>query len=701
MLHFRFIDGSRTSDFLYVKHEVVSKPLLKEMPETKAYKDEIETLIITMRDDVKNIEVDLHYSVFPHEDSIARRSVIRNESKDSLILEKALSMNFDFYSDDYQLTTFEGAWIRERMITKRKVEQGIIKIDSKRGVSSADHNPFIVLSKDETNEMFGKCYGFGLVYSGNFEAVIERSPFDLLRVQMGINSFDFYWELKKQEKFITPEVVMSFSSNGLNTLSKNYHSLIKKHIIKPDWAEKERPVLFNNWEATMFDFTQKKLLKLAKSAKKLGIELFVLDDGWFGNRNSDTAGLGDWYVNKKKLPLGISKLAEKINKLDMDFGIWVEPEMVNMDSDLYRNHPEWAIKHDDRDPSFGRNQLVLDLTKAEVRDYLVKSISDLIQSANIKYIKWDMNRSFSDVYSNTLDDASQGKLIHLYQLGLYNILERLTTKHPDILFESCASGGNRFDMAMLYYMPQTWTSDNTDGYCRQLIQYGTSYCYPQSVMGAHVSDSPSAQVIRKTPLETRFNVAAFGLLGYEFDASTLSSFEKKVIKNQIAFYKKHRKLLQFGEYHRIKSPFETNNMYLAVTSKDKKECILGIYKTLEQPNGSYEVIDMSMLDKNYSYSAENRKAYFNLSKFGYLVKHALPIKLNPNGVLFRILSKHYLYEMEQDKQIISGDKLVNNGFIPKQNFIGSGINDSVRLMGDFGSRLYYFKAVEGENEKSN
>ncbi|MBI9009527.1 MAG: alpha-galactosidase [Tenericutes bacterium] len=701
MLHLRLKDGSRTSDFLYLKHEVISKPIFDEMPETKANKTEVETLVITLRDDLLNIEVDLHYSVFPTVDVITRRAVIRNESSEPIILEKALSMNFDSFSDDYQLTTFEGAWIRERMINKRKVIQGITKIDSKKGVSSADHNPFVVISENEANEKYGKCFGFALVYSGNFEVVIERSPFDILRVQMGINSFDFYWELKQSEQFVTPEVVMSFSNTGLNQLSKNYHELINNHIIKPDWAKKERPVLFNNWEATMFDFSQKKLLKLAKSAKKLGIELFVLDDGWFGKRNSDTAGLGDWFVNKKKLPLGINKLAEKINKIGMDFGIWVEPEMVNMDSDLYRAHPEWAIKHDNRKPSFGRNQLILDLTKAEVKDYLVKVLSDLIESANIKYIKWDMNRSFSDIYSNSLDSANQGKLVHLYQLGLYNILERLTTKFPTVLFESCASGGNRFDMAMLYYMPQVWTSDNTDAYCRQLIQYGTSYGYPQSVMGAHVSDSPSAQVIRRTPLETRFDVAAFGLLGYEFDSSSLSTFEKKVIKNQITFYKEHRKLLQFGEYHRIKNPFETNNMYIAVTSKDKKECILGVYKTLEQPNGSHEVIDMFMLDKNYTYQVDNRKAYFNLSKFGYLVKHALPIKLNHNGILFHILSNNYLYEMEQDHQVLGGDQLVNNGFIPKQNFMGSGINESVRLMGDFGSRLYYFKALEDKNEKSN
>lgn len=700
MLHIRFKDGSRTSDFHYLKHEVIKKPVYQEMPETKAYQEEIETLVITMKDVVKHIEVDLLYTVFPAEDTIARRSIIRNVSKDTIVLEKALSMNLDIVSDDYYLTTFDGAWIRERMINKRYLEKGILKIDSKKGVSSADHNPFVVISQDETNERFGKCYGFGLIYSSNFETIVERSPYDILRVQMGINSFDFFWELKENQTFVTPEVVLSFSNQGLNKLSQNYHALIKNHIIKPEWSNKERPVLFNNWEATMFDFSQRKLLKLAKAAKKLGIELFVLDDGWFGNRNDDTKGLGDWVVNKKKLPLGIAKLASRINRLGLDFGIWVEPEMVNQDSDLYRAHPDWVICHKDRPPSFGRNQLILDFSKLEVRDYIVHVLSELIENANIKYIKWDMNRNFSDVFSNHLTASNQGKIYHLYQLGIYKVLERLTSKYPDILFESCASGGNRFDMAMLYYMPQIWTSDNTDGYTRQLIQYGTSYGYPQSVMGAHVSDSPSQQLIRKTPLETRFNISAFGLLGYELDISKITPFEKKVIINQIKFYKEHRKLLQFGEFYRIKNPFESNQMYIAVTSKDKKECILGVFKTLEQPNGGFEKIDMYMLDKNYTYQIENRKSYFNLDKFGYLIKHALPIKLNANGTIFHLLKNRYLYETEKEALTVSGDQLVNNGFIPKQNFIGSGINESVRLMGDFGSRLYVFKAMEETNENN-
>jgi alpha-galactosidase len=700
-LHVRNSDGSRLLDLKYKTHIVKTKPSFKEMPETKGFKEELESLIITLIDEVTKIEVDLYYTPFIESDTFTRRMIVRNNSNDNITIEKAMSMSLDMFNDDYYMTSFDGAWIRERMINSRKLEQGILKIDSKRGVSSADHNPFIVISQDKTNEMLGKCYGFGLVYSGNFEAVVEKSPFDILRVQMGVNSFDFFYKLNPNEEFITPEVVMSFSKNGFNTLSQNYHSLIKNHIIKPDWNEKERPVLFNNWEATMFDFNEKKIISLAKKAKSLGIELFVLDDGWFGERNDDTKGLGDWYVNKKKLPSGIDKLAKKINDIGLDFGIWVEPEMVNPDSDLYRKHPDWVIRHPKRDYSLGRNQLILDLTKEEVRDYIVDSMISLIDSANIKYVKWDMNRTFSDLYSNTLSSNEQGSIIYKYQLGLYNVLERITTRFKDVLFESCASGGNRFDMGMLYYMPQVWASDNTDGFERQKIQYGTSYCYPQSVMGAHVSDSPSAQVVRRTPLETRFNVACFGLLGYEFDLSHLTKFEKKVIKSQIDFYKRYRKILQFGELYRIKSPFSSNNMHLAVVSKDKKECILGIFKTLEKPNGSFEKVDLCFLNESFNYQVKNRTQYHNLKKFGYLVKHALPIKLNPNGSLFHRLSNFYLYETEKDERIISGDKLVNQGFIPKQNFIGTGISEDVRLMGDFGSRLYYFKALEAENEKEN
>lgn len=698
-LHIRYPDGSRISDFLFKNYEILKqKPEFSEMPEAKQRKKEAETLVIRLEDIRRNLEISLYYSVFFDIDIITRRIVIKNNSKKPVMLEKALSMNLDMINNDFWLTTFDGAWIKERFIHRQKVMPGIIKIDSKKGVSSSDHNPFFVIANEHTTEEYGKAYGFGLIYSGNFEAVIERSPHDIIRVQMGINSFDFYWNLESEKQFVTPETVLSFSENGFNGLSLNYHRLIKQNIIKPDWNESSRPVLFNNWEATMFDFNQRKIINLAKKAKKLGIELFCLDDGWFGKRDNDQSSLGDWQVNFKKIPKGIKRLAKKINDIGLDFGIWVEPEMVNPDSNLFRVHPDWVIKHPSYKPSLGRNQLVLDLTKKEVRDYLYNVLSKLFDNANIKYCKWDMNRNMSDIFSDALDPIEQGKFFHLYQLGLYELLERLTSAFPEVLFESCSSGGNRFDMGMLYYMPQIWTSDNTDGYTRQLIQYGTSYLYPQSVMGAHVSQSPSITEVRKTPLETRFNINAFGLLGYELDITKLTKFEEKVIKKQIKYYKDHRSLFQFGEMYRVKNPFFENGTTLVVTNPEKTEAILGVFKTLENPNGGLEKFPMEMLRPELLYKIENRPQYFNLKKFGHLVKYALPIKLNTNGVLFNMLSNHYLLETEKVDLTIKGDRLVNQGFIPQQNFIGSGFDENVRLMGDFGSRMYHFKAIEEEKD---
>jgi alpha-galactosidase len=373
--------------------------------------------------------------------------------------------------------------------------------------------------------------------------------------------------------------------------------------------------------------------------------------------------------------------------------------MINQDSELYFNHPDWVIQHPRIEPSLGRNQLILDFSKKEVVDHIENVLSEIFSNAPISYCKWDMNRNFSDLFSNTLDFANQGKLLHLYMLGLYDLLERLTTKFPDILFESCASGGNRFDLGMLYYMPQIWTSDNTDAYSRFLIQYGTYYGYKQSVVGAHVSDIPSAQVLRKTPLETRFNIACFGLLGYELDITQLTVFEEKVIKKQIEFYKKHRKLLQFGDLYRLKSPFDTNSMELLVVNPEKTEAILGIFQTLQEPNAKFDKIRLPMLDKNKKYLIKKREQFMNLDTFGYLVKHALPIKLKAKGVLFHLLKNRYLFSTEKDEQIVTGDVLVNNGFIPKQRYIGTGYNDNIRLMGDFGSRIYYIKEIT-DNEKT-
>jgi alpha-galactosidase len=704
MLHFRFEDGSRISDFKYKNYQILKeKPTFNEMPE--AFDDsshKAETLVITMRDNLRDVEVDLYYSVFFEADCITRRSVIRNGILSDIIVEKADSMNMDFLNRKYQIISLDGAWIRERHITEHTLNYGILKIDSKKGVSSSDHNPFIAIKEPSTNEEFGRCYAFGLIYSGNFEASVEVSPHDIVRVLMGINSFDFYYTLPKGEAFVTPEVVCTFSKQGLTVLSQHFHDLVKKNIISPKWQNKERPIIINNWEATYFDFTEKKLLKLARVAKKLGIELFVLDDGWFGKRNDDTSSLGDWFVNQKKLPSGLLNFAKKINKVGLDFGLWVEPEMINIDSELYRIHPDWVISHPDIKPSFGRNQLILDLTNSSVQDYLIETLTTLFKSAPITYIKWDMNRNFSDVYSRFLLAQNQGAFFHLYTLGLYKVLSKLTSDFPDILFESCSSGGNRFDLGMLYYMPQTWTSDNTDGIERLFIQYGTSYAYPPSTMGAHVSQIPNEQTLRQTPLETRFNTAIFGLLGYEMDLTTSTTFEKKVIKKQVTFYKQHRALLQFGKFYRSISPFQSNLCLWYSVSEDLREAIVGIYKIKEEPNSKLEKITIDGLNPLKNYQVENRTQYFNLQMFGHLVHHALPINLNSNGILFHLLQNRYLMKAETENIELTGQMLSANGFVPKQNFIGSGYNESVRLMGDFGSRIYYIsKLKENSNEKNH
>ncbi|MDD3864846.1 MAG: alpha-galactosidase [Candidatus Izemoplasmatales bacterium] len=692
MLHFRLADGSRVTDFKYLSHEILSaKPHFEGLPETfDINNDASETIKITVIDTIADITVDLFYTVFSNIDILTRRCLIHN-GKAPIMIEKAMSMNLDFPDHDFELLSLDGAWIRERHIHSRELTFGITKIDSKKGLSSSDHNPFVALKRKHTDEEIGECYGFSLIYSGNFEVSAEVSPHSLLRILMGINSFDFYWNLAPDAIFVTPEVVLTYSTSGLTQLSQNIHDLINNHIINPNWQNKERPILVNNWEATTFDFNERKLLKLARSAKQLGIELFVLDDGWFGTRNDDTQSLGDWVINPKKLPSGLTGLAKKINKIGLDFGIWVEPEAVNPNSNLYRLHPEWAVKLPNRSPSLGRNELILDLTRPEVREYLFSALDDIFKQANITYCKWDMNRNFSDIFSNNLEANHQGEFNHRYVLGLYELLAKLNHKYPHILFESCASGGNRFDIGMLYYMPQTWASDNTDGIERLYIQYGTSMAYPLSTIGAHVSYAPNMQTLRNTPIETRFNTAIFGLLGYELDLTRCSRFEKTVIKQQVEFYKEHRRLLQFGKFTRLINPFDNNECIWMVTSPKKDEAVVGVYQLMARPNGGLQKIKVTALDEHYTYRIVNRKQYANLRMFGDLIKHALPIRINANGILFNILANNYLMKQESDDIIIYGEVLNHNGFIPKQRFIGSGYTENVRLMGDFGSRVYYIK----------
>lgn len=692
-LHIIFDDQSRVSDFKYVSHQIIDeKARLKSLPHTFSNENKCKTLEIKLYDEVKDVYLILYYSVFYECDVITRSMKIVNGNKGTIVLEKAMSLNLDFSNSDFELLTLEGKWIRERHINIRKLNKGVYYIDSKKGVSSANHNPFMGLMRPNTDEHIGECYGFGLIYSGNHQGLIEVNPHNLTRIQMGINPFDFNWTLEANQEFETPEVIMTYSDAGLNRMSQNFHELINTHLISPYWQKKPRPVLINNWEATYFDFNEAKLLKLAKSAKNLGIELFVLDDGWFGKRDNDTTSLGDFFEDTKKLPNGLDGISRKINELGLDFGLWVEPESISIESELYKKHPEWAIQLPDREPSLGRFQLQLDLANPEVIDYLFDSLRSVFKKANVKYVKWDMNRNISDVYSNYLPKEKQMEYHHRYVLGLYELLTRLTNEFEEVLFESCSSGGNRFDLGMLYYMPQTWTSDNTDAVERLDIQYGTSIVYPLSTMGAHVSGKPSHQMLRHTPIETRFNVATFGILGIELDLTKLSTFEKKALKEQIAFYKEHRHLLQFGKFYRIESPFESNNTIWMVVNDDSSEALIGYYQKLQQSNPGFECIKLKGLDESMYYSLNTRKQYLNVQHFGPLINDELPINITEGGIIHNIICKNYMYEMDKESISAYGDELMNAGFLPIPQFGGTEFSDKIRYIGDFGSRIYHVKS---------
>jgi len=684
-IHVELPSGHRTLDLLFDSYQIINDLHFDKMPQSKKQ----ETLEITLIDTINKVEVKLYYSVNNDNDIIVRNSKIINLNDKDIVIDKALSGQLDFLNKDYGITKLDGAWIRERHVSKHQLSKGTLSFDSKKGTSSSDHNPFVLIHDKTAQNDYGNVFGCALIYSGNFEANIEVSAHDLVRLQMGINSFDFRYNLKKDEALITPELVLTFSSVGINQISQNFHGFIEKSVIQPQ-HKKERPIIINNWEATYFDFNEKKLLAIAKKAKKLGIELFCLDDGWFGRRNDDFSSLGDWYHNRKKLPRGVQGISKKINKLGLDFGIWVEPEMISIDSDLYKSHPDWAIEIPTMEPSLGRNQLILDLSNKQVVNYLKMTLEDLLNSANITYIKWDMNRNFSDVFSQHLDIVNQGKFNHLYVLGLYDILEELITEFPNVLFESCSSGGNRFDMGMLYYMPQTWTSDNTDSYERMLNQEGTSYLYPLSTISNHVNGEVSHQVLRHTPLESRFNVAAFGVLGYELDVSKITPFESFVIKKQIEFYKEHRELLQFGTFSRLTSIYDSNVGIWMVTNKDRDEALVLYYQKQAKPNQAFKKVSIKGLQKG-TYNITSREQYINMRAMGSLVNHVLPIKLKVNGQILNFISNRYKLKEDTLKKTMTKSQLENSELLLHHTFTGTGSNESVMMFRDYSSKIFYIK----------
>ena len=605
-------NGSRLTNFTYESCRIFGgKPALEGLPATYTEAEtEADTLEITLRDKLLNIKLILLYTIFAGEAAIARSARFENPSGTAVQITRAMSMSLDLPDCDYEWIQFSGAWSRERHVKTRRLEQGIQAVSSARGHSSHNHNPFIVLKRPTADEFQGEVLGFSLVYSGNFLAQAEVDTYNVTRVLMGIHPMGFDWKLEPGESFQTPEAVMVYSQEGLNGMSQTLHRLYRARLARGVWRDRVRPVLLNNWEATYFDFDEEKLVNIARAAKEDGVELFVLDDGWFGERSSDFSGLGDWYANTRRLPEGIKGLSEKIEALGMKFGLWVELEMVNPDSDLYRAHPDWALHAPGRISSQGRNQLVLDFSRREVVDYIYDMIAGILSESKVSYIKWDMNRSITECYSQAFPADRQGEIFHRYILGVYSLYERLIQNFPEILFESCASGGARFDAGMLFYAPQCWTSDDSDAAERIKIQYGTSFGYPVVSMGAHVSAVPNHQLFRFTPLETRGNVAYFGAFGYELDLQKLTEEERKTVRKQIAFMKQYREVLQFGTFYRLQSPFEHNIAAWMTVSEDRKTAIVGYYKIINDVNCEFRRMKLRGLLPDARYRVEEEKEWF-------------------------------------------------------------------------------------------
>lgn len=603
-------NGSCISSFAYKSHQIFpGKRKLNGLPATYADDDEAMTLLINLEDSVASVMLTLSYTIFEKYPVIVRSACFTNVGKKTVKLNRALSCCIDLPDQNYEWMQFSGAWARERIPVVKPLSTGGVFIESKRGTSSANQNPFIIIKRPNTDEFNGEAIGFSLVYSGNFLALAEGNNHDRLRILMGINPDRFSWNLAPDDSFQTPEVVIAKTDRGLNYLSQTYHKLYNNNLVRGKWKNRPRPILNNNWEATFMDFTEESILKIAMKAKEAGAELFVLDDGWFGTRDNDYSGLGDWIENPLKLPHGIKGLAKKINALGLDFGFWIEPEMVNEDSNLFRRHPEWILNAPGRKPSLGRHQLVLDFSRDEVVDYIYSMLFKIIDGAPISYIKWDMNRPLTEVYSLVASSQDQGTIYHKYVLGVYKLYERLISDFPDILFESCSSGGNRFDAGMLYYAPQAWCSDNTDAIDRINIQYGSSYGYPLVSIGSHVSAVPNQQTGRSVSISTRANVAYFGTFGYELDLNEISDEEFEEVKKQIEFMKDHRELIQFGDFYRLKSPFEGNLTAWMVVSADKSKAIVGVYCIKSKVNSLPGFIKLAGLSQDKLYKVEDREYY--------------------------------------------------------------------------------------------
>ncbi len=602
-------DGSRLADLRYVGYELrPGKYALEGLPAFFGG-TEWETLVVFLEDSAAGMSVELFYGVLEDCDLITRAVRVVNKGDGTVRLRRCASLCLDFQRDDLDFITFDGCHTLERNRNRSPLRPGVQSIESVRGTSSHHHNPFVILCDHQANEDYGLCYGAMLVYSGNFQAAAERTQLENNRLLIGVNPYHFCFDLAPGESFTAPEAALVCSPAGFGPMSRQYHRAIRNHLIRDPYQGRRRPVLINNWEATEFSFDASKLVDIAASAAPLGIELFVMDDGWFGARDTDRSGLGDWTVNQKKIPGGLESLVPQIKKLGMSFGLWIEPEMVSENSDLFRAHPDWALGEPHRPQTRGRCQLVLDFSRKEVRDHIYTAIKTILDSADITYVKWDMNRSLSDVWSAALPAHRQGEVFHRYVLGVYDVLERLHQDYPDLLIEGCSGGGGRFDAGMLYYTPQIWCSDNTDAIDRLRIQYGTSFCYPVSSMGAHVSAVPNGQTGRRVSMETRGVVAMSGTFGYEMDLNQCTQEERETIRRQTAFFKEHYDLIQQGDYYRLTDPFTDSLTAWAQVSADRREALISLVSGTVHAAAPFRALRLKGLDSARSYQINGEGSF--------------------------------------------------------------------------------------------
>lgn len=621
-------DGSMSCDLRYKSHKIFDgKYNLEGLPAVYASEEEAQTLEILMEDPVTGVKVVLLYGVLPAQDIITRSVCVKNESSGKIYLNKIESASLDFLYGDYELLTFYGRHAMERNVQRVPVVHGTQKIGSVRGTSSHQYNPMMILAEKETTEDKGNCYAMSFVYSGCFQGEVLKDQLNQTRMMLGLQEEAFRYPLETGEMFQAPEVILSYSSEGMNRLSQNLHHCIRQHICRRKYKEEIRPILINSWEAAYFDFTGDTIYELAKAAKEVNIDMLVMDDGWFGKRDDDNSGLGDWFVNEKKLGGTLGNLIKRINDLGVKFGIWIEPEMVSEDSDLYRKHPDWALTVPGRNPVRSRNQLVLDFSRKEVVDEIYDQICKVLDQGNIEYVKWDMNRSLMDVYSSVTRD--QGRVLHDYVLGLYDFLERLVQRYPNLLIEGCSGGGGRFDAGMMYYTPQIWCSDNTDAIDRLRIQYGTSFGYPVSVVGSHVSAVPNHQTGRKTPLHTRGVVAMSGTFGYELNLMKLSEEEKQEIREQIAEYKSYASIIQNGLYYRLSNPTTEEICaweFVHTDEKEQSKVLLNIVMQVIHGNMTVNYVKLQGLEETAVYREEKSgKRYTGAA----LMYGGMPLPIEP------------------------------------------------------------------------